>query len=679
MRVLVTGGAGYLGCHLVRLLVERGHAVRVFDRVCFAEQVAEELGALANCEFVRGDMRQLHEFPLLLEDIDAIIHLAGLSNDPSCDLDSDMAVEVNLESTGRLARRAVREGVRRFVFASSCSVYGKGVFDVLDEESPTNPLTIYAQTKLQSETILMGLKSDQFEPVIARPATLFGWSPRMRFDLAINQMTATAARNRNISVFGGGKQWRPFVHVRDAARVFADMAEAPASSVAGQVFNVGSDERNYTIIDLAQRISSLFEGVTVDVVKDDEDPRSYNVQFGKLKRTLAFESEWDVESGADEIRQYLSDESINPFSTMFFNVRRMKEMLATPVAEGGEPVAPRPVAMAPGNPALAAALGAWVAKTRDRDDVGSARVQLQRLLTAHFGRPALVVGTPASAMSIALKGLGIGPGDEVAVGAYGRIETLAALRACGAVVNFADANPDTLLPDPGAWKGVVSANTKALVGYCPDGRAGLPAYVHELAAAKGCAVIEYAPDGLVVDVPKGEFAPETVSCVGLAPMVQSGWAGGYALIASRAWIESVRPDTEESAHAIQDISATAALARLDGLKRATVVRRRIARMYRSALSDLSGVHVMGTDGNGSQSWPHLLVRFPGRDANAIRLALRAENIETAVPAQWLDAKPDGETSKRDRIVALPMHELMSDKNVREVVDALKKVLAATRE
>ncbi|MCC6155236.1 MAG: SDR family oxidoreductase, partial [Candidatus Hydrogenedentes bacterium] len=326
MRVLVTGGAGYLGNHLSRLLIERGHTVRIFDRFCFGDGPIADLQK-AGCEIVKGDIRKLSDFPHLMDGIEGVIHIAGLANDPSCDLDPLMALDVNLEATKALAQRAIGAGARRFVFASSCSVYGKGMFEMLDEQSPTNPVSVYAQSKLESERALSALASKTFEPVFARPATLFGWSPRMRFDLAINLMVATASRNREIKVYGGGSQWRPFVHVRDAARAFTDMLEAPAAKVANEVFNVGSDKNNYRIIDLAHLISGLVDNVEIEVVKDNEDPRSYNVQFGKIESVLGFQPEWSAERGALEIRDWLKKDPVDPFSTIHFNVRRMKELL----------------------------------------------------------------------------------------------------------------------------------------------------------------------------------------------------------------------------------------------------------------------------------------------------------------------------------------------------------------
>ncbi len=247
MRVLLTGGAGYLGTCLAPLLMERGHAVRVFDRGCFGMQ-----GVPDGCEIVQGDIRLLQAHPDLLAGVDGIVHLAGLANDPSCDLDTEVAWDVNVESTLELARRAVESGVSRFLFASSCAVYGKGVFARLDEQSPANPVSTFGRTKRAAEEGLLAMESATFTPVILRAATLFGTSPRMRFDLAINQMVATARRDKRIEIRGGGTQWRPFLHVADAARAYADLLDLPNNALGAGIYNLGDDALNIQIGTLAE-------------------------------------------------------------------------------------------------------------------------------------------------------------------------------------------------------------------------------------------------------------------------------------------------------------------------------------------------------------------------------------------------------------------------------------------
>lgn len=346
MHILVTGAAGYLGGTLARVLLERGHTLRLFDRFCFGREALAEFENDSRCEIVAGDIRRLQEQPRLLEGIEAIVHLASLANDPSCDLDPDMAADVNIESTRELAGLAVRLGIRRFVLGSSCGVYGRGAFEWLDEDSPPNPVSTFARTKLEGERIVLGLAGDHFEPVVARVATMYGVSPRMRFDLAVNQMVATAMRQGSIKIMGGGGQWRPFVHVRDAARAFALMLEADPASVAGRIFNVGDDAANVRIADLAARVAAAFDNVSIETPKDDDELRTYRVLFGRIRETLDFACERTIEDGIAEVRTFMADTGADPFDERFFNAWRMKTLLATPVDEGGEPVAARFIPLA---------------------------------------------------------------------------------------------------------------------------------------------------------------------------------------------------------------------------------------------------------------------------------------------------------------------------------------------
>ena len=337
MRILITGGGGYLGYWVAISAIEAGHDVRIFDRFCFLpyDMQPEELYANSSCsrqpELVSGDIRRLQETEHLLDGADAVIHLAGLSSDPTCDLDAEMTHDVNVESTRELARQAIQAGVKRFVFASTCAVYGHGVFQILDEESPANPLSVFSRSKLEAEQALLSMTSSRFEPVIARMGTLFGCSRRMRFDLAVNQMAATAVRQKRILVRGGGNQWRPFIHVRDAANALLAFVSASSSDVAGEIFNVGIDAQNIRIRDLAEKVASQVSGVAVEVAKDDDDQRNYHVRFSKIAERLGFSCNYDVTAGVNEIQQLLATEDINPFAEAYFNVDRMKRLRALPV------------------------------------------------------------------------------------------------------------------------------------------------------------------------------------------------------------------------------------------------------------------------------------------------------------------------------------------------------------
>ena len=722
MRVLVTGGAGYLGNHLVQLLLKRGHAVRVFDRLCFGTSQADSL-ANTGCEFVQGDIRRLSDFPHLLEGIEGIVHLAGLANDPSCDLDPLMALDVNLEATKTLAQQAIDADVRRFVLASSCSVYGKGVFEMLDEESPTNPVSVYAQSKLESERALMALHCKAFEPVLARPATLFGWSQRMRFDLAINLMVATASRNRIINVYGGGSQWRPFVHVRDAARAFADMLEAPAASVSGQVFNVGSDRNNYRIIDLAHLVAGLTDNTKIDVAKEDEDQRSYNVQFGKIRRVLGFEPEWSAERGALEIREWLTDTTIDPFSSIYFNVRRMKELLGTPVPLGGEPVAPRFIALSPPSigeeeerAAVEVLRSGWLT-------TGAKVTEFERRFAQQVGAPhAVAVSSCTAALHLCLVEAGVAPGDEVITSPLTWVSTANTVANMGAKLVLADVQPDTLNIDPAAVERAITPRTKAIM---PVHLAGLPCdldAIYAIGKKHGVPVVEDAAHALGASykgVPIGNcggptcfsFYPvKNITTIegGIVTLREEGRAQTLRLLAHNglstlAWNrysgdappaspEVVRPGFKYN---MTNVGAAIGIEQLKKLDSFIAARRLFARMYYSVLPAIEEIELPRTIDGAEHAWHLLIVKLRldkiSKSRDEIAQALRQENVGTGVHFVALhrhkyyrdtlglrDADLPNASAASDAILSLPLHPRLTDKNVKDVVDALKKVLSHSR-
>src|SRR5688572_3556427 len=246
-QVLVSGGGGYLGSVLVPMLLDEGYEVTVFDRFLFGREPLAAVQDHPRLRLIEGDVTQLAKHNGFLEGFEAVIHLAALSNDPSADLQPELTQRINFDGTLELARRAARAGVRRFLFASSCSVYGSNPAPIVDERSDQYRVSLYAQKKADAEKALFSLSAPGMTIGALRMATLYGLSPRMRFDLAINLMTMNAVTRGNIFVMGGGKQWRPFLHVSDATRAFMTALEAPAEMVDREAFNVGGDEHNFTI------------------------------------------------------------------------------------------------------------------------------------------------------------------------------------------------------------------------------------------------------------------------------------------------------------------------------------------------------------------------------------------------------------------------------------------------
>jgi nucleoside-diphosphate-sugar epimerase len=303
MKVLVSGAGGYVGVPLCRLLVRNGHQVVALDRFFFGKEKFGDLAGNPNVEILVKDIREVD--PALFKGIDAVVDLAGLSNDLTAEIDPKLTQEINCVGGAALARAAKLGGVRRYVYSSSASVYGHGIKANLAESDECRPQTLYAKSKLHVEEKLRELQDPNFEPVIFRNATIFGLAPRMRFDLAVNIMTLRAWKERVIYVMGGGEQWRPFVHVNDVVDILVRGLEEEADVVAGEIFNVGDESMNYQIRQLAQFVLDVIPNVSIHVIPDDPDKRTYNLSFGKIKQRLGFEAKVKVHEGIVEIKQAL--------------------------------------------------------------------------------------------------------------------------------------------------------------------------------------------------------------------------------------------------------------------------------------------------------------------------------------------------------------------------------------
>ena len=307
--VLVTGAGGYIGSVLCELLLDAGHEVRGLDRMFFGAETLAHVQDHPKFRLYKEDIRDVGPEPF--EGAEAVIHLAGISNDPACDLDPQITQEVNVDGTRQIAKQAREAGVSRFLFSSSCSVYGASGGDMLDESSPQAPVSLYARTKIESENDLMAMHGDDFAVTMLRNGTVYGISPRMRFDLVINLMTLYAIRQRKIFVLGGGQQWRPLVHVYDGARSFVEVMNAPIDKVAGEVFNVGETDQNFQTVRIAQMVRDVLPYTDVEMVPDDPDRRSYRVAFDKIRDVLGFEIVRTPHEGIVEVKQALERASVD--------------------------------------------------------------------------------------------------------------------------------------------------------------------------------------------------------------------------------------------------------------------------------------------------------------------------------------------------------------------------------
>jgi nucleoside-diphosphate-sugar epimerase len=300
VRVLVTGHHGYIGSVLAPMLRDAGHDVVGLDTFFYR---GCDFGSAAQLEpSLAVDLRDVSSADL--DGFDAIVHLGALSNDPLGDLNSSWTYEINRDGTVALARAAKEAGVGRFVFASSCSMYGaSGGDEELDETSDLRPITPYAESKVAAESALAELEGDGFAPVFMRNATVYGASPRLRLDIVLNNLVAWAHTTGAIRLQSDGTPWRPLVHVRDVATATGVLLDAPAELVSGEAFNIGSADQNYRIRDLAEIVRERLPECEVTFAEGaSPDPRSYRVDFSKFSRAFpSFRCEWTAERGADEL------------------------------------------------------------------------------------------------------------------------------------------------------------------------------------------------------------------------------------------------------------------------------------------------------------------------------------------------------------------------------------------
>jgi nucleoside-diphosphate-sugar epimerase len=301
MRILVTGTDGYIGAVAAPLLMAAGHDVTGLDSGYYRAGWLYEPGAPRPATLTM-DIRDVT--PADLVGFDAVIHMAELSNDPLAALSPDLTRAINHGGTVRLARAARAAGVARFVYMSSCSVYGQADGDTaLTEDSPTNPQTAYAECKLRSEADLAAMAGPGFTPIFLRNATVFGPSPRQRFDVVLNDLCGRAWTEGAITLISDGSPWRPLVHVDDVCAAIRAVLEAPAAAVSGQALNVGSDEQNLRVIDIARIVADAFPGCGIVTGPPSGDTRSYRVDFGRIGRVLpGFHCRWTAAAGARQMR-----------------------------------------------------------------------------------------------------------------------------------------------------------------------------------------------------------------------------------------------------------------------------------------------------------------------------------------------------------------------------------------
>jgi nucleoside-diphosphate-sugar epimerase len=322
MKVLVTGGAGYIGSILTRTMLKKGYDVTCLDRLFFGTDPIKDVAD--KITLVKDDIRWFN--PEILNGVDAVLDLASLSNDPSGELDPQKTLEINYKGRARVAALSKKHGVKRYVLASTCSVYGfqEGT---LTEESGLNPLTTYAKANVLAEEEVLPLADKSFTVTALRQATVYGFSPRMRFDLAINGMVLGFFKNGKIPIMRDGKQWRPFVHVKDTSNAFIRVLESSPDLVNGQIFNVGSNDQNVQVFDLANLVADAVKLPFNYEWYGTPDRRSYRVSFDKIKKALKYRTDYSPREGAREVYDGLKEGRLNPDDPKTITVKWYRNLL----------------------------------------------------------------------------------------------------------------------------------------------------------------------------------------------------------------------------------------------------------------------------------------------------------------------------------------------------------------
>jgi nucleoside-diphosphate-sugar epimerase len=327
MKILVTGTEGYIGARLAPWLQAAGHEVAGLDAGFYRDGTLymDPVGAPTSVATQFKDLRTVT--PADFEGFDAVVHLAELSNDPLGQNRPEITFKINHEGSLRIARAAREAGVRRFVYASSCSVYGVGTGDFLDESAPTNPQTTYAHCKVMVERDVRPMAGSDFSVVFLRNATAYGPSPRMRFDIVLNDLCALAWTRKKIAMVSDGSPWRPIVHIEDICEAMRCAVEAPAEAVNGEVFNVGRDGENFRIREIAQTVAQAFPGCEVTSGPPSQDNRSYRVSFDKIASRLpGFQARWTARQGAEELRRLFERIEFSQETFEFRAFTRLKQL-----------------------------------------------------------------------------------------------------------------------------------------------------------------------------------------------------------------------------------------------------------------------------------------------------------------------------------------------------------------
>jgi nucleoside-diphosphate-sugar epimerase len=321
--ILVTGGAGYIGSVLTHKLVELGYNVRIIDSLIYGRDGISDLISKNSVELIEKDIRDEKTLNEAVKDIDCIIHLAAIVGDPFCKKIPVAAKQINEDATKKLVNISKKQGVKRFIFASTCSNYGSAS-TIVDENSPIQPLSLYSKTKVNSENFILNTKNSSFEPCILRFATAHGLSPRMRFDLLLQEFLRDAILDKKIRIYGPNF-WRPLSHVDDISNACITTIKSSKNLISGQVYNVGNTSENYTKKMLAEIIQEFVPSTEIEITGSKTDLRTYKVSFDKIKNNLKFISKKTIRNSIQDILSKIEKGNLDPRASEFSNMSKLTE------------------------------------------------------------------------------------------------------------------------------------------------------------------------------------------------------------------------------------------------------------------------------------------------------------------------------------------------------------------
>ena len=321
--ILVTGGAGYIGSVLTHKLVELGYNVRIIDSLIYGRDGISDLISKNSVELIEKDIRDEKTLNEAVKDIDCVIHLAAIVGDPLCKKIPIAAKQINEDATKKLVNISKKQGVKRFIFASTCSNYGSAS-TIVDENSPIQPLSLYSKTKVNSENFILNTKNSSFEPCILRFATAHGLSPRMRFDLLLQEFLRDAILDKKIRIYGPNF-WRPLSHVDDISNACITTIKSSKNLISGQVYNVGNTSENYTKKMLAEIIQEFVPSTEIEITGSKTDLRTYKVSFDKIKNNLKFISKKTIRNSIQDILSKIEKGNLDPRASEFSNMSKLTE------------------------------------------------------------------------------------------------------------------------------------------------------------------------------------------------------------------------------------------------------------------------------------------------------------------------------------------------------------------